>query len=80
MRTEVSVFPLTAANEALEQLRAGFLDGAIVLSVRSGKIGRGFAYTAEKPQQASWSGPMWLDLRHVTMIFVSQLSTMSASA
>jgi propanol-preferring alcohol dehydrogenase len=33
VRTEVSVFPLTAANEALAALRAGDVDGAVVLSI-----------------------------------------------
>ena len=33
VRTDVSVFPLPAANEALETLRSGAVDGAVVLAV-----------------------------------------------
>jgi propanol-preferring alcohol dehydrogenase len=35
IRTEVTVFALTEANEALEALRSGAVDGAVVLSVPS---------------------------------------------
>jgi propanol-preferring alcohol dehydrogenase len=35
VRTDVSVFPLAAANEALETLRSGDVDGAVVLAART---------------------------------------------
>ena len=37
VRTQVRVFPLTAANEALMELRDGAVDGAIALSVHPGE-------------------------------------------
>jgi propanol-preferring alcohol dehydrogenase len=36
VRTEVSVFPLTAANEALTTLRSGAVSGAVALSIKPG--------------------------------------------
>ena len=36
VRTEVEVFPLDAANEALDSIREGSLHGAAVLRIRSG--------------------------------------------
>ncbi len=36
VRTEVEVYPLTSANQALDDLRAGRLRGAAVLSIASG--------------------------------------------
>jgi hypothetical protein len=62
VRTEVSVFPLTAANEALEQLRAGFLDGAIALSVHSGKQVEGslkLPKSRSKPRGLARCGSTW---------------------
>ena len=34
VRTEVSVFPLASANEAIAALRDGGIEGAVVVSVR----------------------------------------------
>ena len=34
VQTEVEVFPLSAAGEALERLRSGAVNGAVALSVR----------------------------------------------
>ena len=36
VRTEVTVYPLHEANSALDDVRAGRLDGAAVLRVRDG--------------------------------------------
>lgn len=50
VRTEVKVYPLSAANEALDDLRAGRVRGAAVLDVRAESTGGGLE------KEAPWAG------------------------